>query len=80
MAVLHVTAGDLRDPMDSAETYSDVEGPVVRDDDGGCYCSPTPMPMPDGSVITELSSVHLHLRVWGRKPDVSPSYFEIPVR
>ena len=79
MAVFHVTAADLRDPMDSAETYSDVEGPFVRDGDGNCFCYPTPRPVPDGSVCTDLSSLHLHLRVWGRKPDASPRHFEIPI-
>ena len=79
MAIFKVTAADLRDPMDSAETYFDIEGPFARDEDGSCYCCPTPRPMPDGSVCTELSFVHLHLRVWGRDPDASPRYFEMPI-
>jgi hypothetical protein len=77
--VFRVTAADLRDPMDSAETYFEIEGPFARDENGGCYCSPTPRPMPDGTVCTELSFVHLHMRVWGCNPDASPRYFEIPI-
>jgi hypothetical protein len=80
VAVFRITAADLRDPFDSAEVDCDIEGPFVRDDDGGCYCSPISKPMPDGSVCTELSSLHLHLRIWGRKPDASRRYFEVPVR
>ena len=29
---------------------------------------------------TELSSPHLHLKIWGRNPDAAPRYYEIPLR
>lgn len=40
MPIVTFTEGDLRDPNESAETYSAVEGPVERDDDGNCHCEP----------------------------------------
>ena len=29
---------------------------------------------------TELSSPHLHLKIWSRDPDAAPRYYEIPLR
>ncbi len=80
MATFIVSAADLRDPMDSAEIFFDVEGPITRDENGACYCYPVSNPSPDGGTCTELSWVHLHGKYWGRNPDASPRYFEIPIR
>jgi hypothetical protein len=36
MATFTITPADLRDPMDSAETCFEVEGPIARDENGSC--------------------------------------------
>jgi len=80
MPVMTFTEADLRDPMESAETCCEVEGPIAREEDGSCYCAPASTAGSEDGPPSEPSFVHLHLKIWGRKPDAAPRYFEIPLR